>query len=143
MILLLLLAQLIGPELPDKALTPGVVNPKITQALACSIKWGQDARAVTEAMKVEVATRYKIPRTKIVGYNKGPCCEFDHLISRELGGADDVKNLWPQWWAEAKKKDQLENYLHRQVCTGKLTLSAAQITISTDWVKAFQAAGLK
>lgn len=23
-------------------------------------------------------------------------CEIDHLISRELGGADDVKDLWPE-----------------------------------------------
>jgi hypothetical protein len=27
--------------------------------------------------------------------------EIDHLISRELGGAGDVKNLWPQCYEQA------------------------------------------
>jgi hypothetical protein len=43
-------------------------------------------------------------------------CEIDHLISRELGGADEVANLWPQSYGgqpwNAVLKDKLENRLH-------------------------------
>jgi hypothetical protein len=33
---------------------------------------------------------------KCVVDSHGRRCEIDHLISRALGGADDVKNLWSQ-----------------------------------------------
>lgn len=136
--LIVLLLLLVGhPALPDKALTPGVVNPKITQAISCSTKWGLDHRFVTEAMKREVAASYHHARASVVAYGKGACCEFDHLISRELGGADDVKNLWPQPWASAKMKDQLENKLHALVCKGTITLATAQRAIADDWVAAY------
>jgi len=63
--------------------------------------------------------------------------EVDHLISLELGGSNSIANLWP----EAAKptpgfhqKDTLENYLHRQVCSGAMTLAAAQRIIATNWL---------
>jgi hypothetical protein len=87
-------------------------------------------------MKRAVAARYHLPRASIVGRGRGPCCEFDHLISRELGGADVVENLWPQRWVEATQKDGLENWLHREVCAGRMTLKAAQHAIATDWTHA-------
>jgi 5-methylcytosine-specific restriction endonuclease McrA len=43
-------------------------------------------------------------------------CEVDHLISRELGGADATDNLWPQPYTQhpgAHEKDRLENQLHK------------------------------
>ncbi len=58
-------------------------------------------------------------------------------VSREIGGADVVENLWPQPWTEAKKKDQLENLLHRWVCDGKVPLKTVQAAIASDWVKAY------
>ena len=63
-------------------------------------------------------------------------CEIDHLISRELGGADDVANLWPQSYAgawNAHQKDRLENRLHREVCAGSLSLEDARQQITGDW----------
>lgn len=101
--------------------TPGVVNP---HANVCGTKWGLDHRKVTEAMKREVARRYGLHRDQIKG--SGRCCEIDHLIPRELGGADDVDNLWPQPWADAHAKDKRENQLHRDVCAGTVTLKDAQ-----------------
>lgn len=121
---------------PDPARTPGVTRPLTVQTI-CATKWGKDARAVTEAMKRQVAATYGLPRASIVGFTKGPCCEFDHLISRELGGADDVRNLWPQPWIAAKQKDRLENKLHALVCAGSLSLADAQHQIATDWVAAY------
>jgi hypothetical protein len=55
-----------------------------------------------------------------------PKFEIDHVIPRELGGADSVLNLWPQPWPDAHKKDREENRLHRAVCAGTVTLEDAQ-----------------
>lgn len=138
MLLVILLLLTGHPTLPDRTLTPGVTNPAVTQASVCATKWGTDRRFVTPAMKREVAAAYHRSRASIVGYGKGPCCEFDHLISRELGGADDVKNLWPQPWGAAKQKDRLENRLHVLVCNGTISLATAQTAIAHDWIAAYQ-----
>jgi hypothetical protein len=136
-ILVLLLFAAHAPTLPDHAKTPGVVAiSDVTKV--CGVKWGTDRRFVTESMKKQVAANYGIARNHLVGYGKGPCCEIDHLIPRELGGADDIRNLWAQPWKEAKQKDRLENRLHVLVCHGTLTLEQAQTAIRTDWTAAFR-----
>ncbi len=40
------------------------------------------------------------------------------------------------------KKDPVEAQLHTAVCTGKLTLAAAQKAIATDWTTALHKLGL-
>jgi len=125
MTLALLVMLAVGPTAPNPALTPGVVRP-LTHAAICTTAWGRDRRHVTEAKKREIARRYGLKRTDIKPRGKGPCCEFDHLIPRELGGADDVANLWPQSWREASQKDVDENRLHRAVCAGEISLETAQ-----------------
>jgi hypothetical protein len=134
--------------LPNPKVTPGKVNPAITKEIACSTKWGKDERLVSEKMKDAVYAAYgtapkkgacalvahKSKNGKIV--KKG--CEVDHLISRELGGADDPANLWPQpYWTPdrpgAYQKDKLENWLHGQICAGKISLADAQAAIVKDW----------
>jgi len=123
--LLLLVLQLVTQ--PNPARTPGVLrDPPLTVQQICATKWGKDRRHVTEAMKVEVARRYGIARASIKARGKGPCCEIDHRIPRELGGADAVDNLQPQQWREAHLKDVDENRLHRAVCAGTITLADAQ-----------------
>ena len=68
--------------------------------------------------------------------------EVDHLISLELGGSNDVGNLWPESYVSvpynARDKDKLENTLHRLVCTGRMPLETAQELIRTDWIKAYR-----
>jgi hypothetical protein len=135
-----------GPALlPNPIYTPGVVA--ITDASrACSVKWGKDARHVTAAMKREVFDRYGIKtwylvhgKTKILMCSKTQRCsdlyEIDHLHCRENGGADAIDNLWPQPWAApgAHQKDKVENWLHKQVCAGNISLREAQLRISKDW----------
>jgi hypothetical protein len=116
---------------PNPALTPGKARALSTTRV-CSIRWGVDRRHVTEAMKRHVADAYGVPWAQHARY------EFDHLISRELAGADDEANLWPQPWAWARKKDRLENRLHVLVCSGKLPLRAAQREIAADWPAAYR-----
>ncbi len=122
-------------DLPDPALTPGAVTA-LTAERVCGIKWGKDARKVTAAMRRMVFESYGLRG------NHDPSCkgkrgfEVDHLVSRELGGADDLLNLWPQCYSgrwNARVKDRLENRLHREVCAGMITLEDAQNAIRDDW----------
>ena len=67
--------------------------------------------------------------------------EIDHLISLELGGSNDITNLWPEPYAgrwNARVKDNLENRLHRLVVNGELDLRTAQRVISHDWIAAYK-----
>lgn len=118
---------------PDTSLTPGVWRRDITDV--CVIHWGLDRRHVTDAMRHQVFSRYGLP------WGRHKEFELDHLIARELGGADDILNLWPQSWTgpyNAHMKDRLENQLHREVCSGLLLLSRAQQEIASDWIKAYK-----
>ena len=71
--------------------------------------------------------------------------EVDHLISLELGGSNDLKNLWPQSYTtptyNARVKDGLENRLHWLVCHGTLALDVAQRAIARDWIAALTTYG--
>lgn len=104
---------------PDPKLTPGRAR-NLTKEQICTTKWGRDARHVTPKMKRQVCIAYGAKLCP------GQKWEIDHLISRELAGADDVRNLWPQPIAEARVKDRIENQLHKQFCAGTMTLSEAQ-----------------
>jgi hypothetical protein len=141
-LLLLLSNVVLADDLPDKALTPGV-SRGLTLDKICMTTWGKDVRLVSASMKHRVYDSYGMHN------HSGACaiaargCEVDHLISRELGGADDVKNLWPQPYGgtwNAVMKDNLENKLHALICAPEptMTLDEAQDCISTDWIACFK-----
>jgi hypothetical protein len=69
--------------------------------------------------------------------------ELDHLVSLELGGAPaDEANLWPEQRgapAGAEAKDAVENWLHQEVCAGRLPLGEAQRRIATNWRAVYDA----
>jgi hypothetical protein len=93
--------------------------------------------------KVRPPTSYTTPLKRQLmdayGYGGLPLAnyELDHLISLELGGAPrDPANLWPltrSGPAGAIQKDAIENFLHRQVCDGALSLADAQQQVAMDW----------
>lgn len=131
-------------DLPDLTKTPGAVRSGLTKATICTTKWGKDERHVTAAMKKQVFDLYGYS-----GYGDPHCvpagkrtCEIDHLISRELGGADVVKNLWPQAYGtspwNAVLKDKLENRLHKEMCANKISLTKARSMLANDWRKAYK-----
>jgi hypothetical protein len=108
-------------------LTPGVVNPDVTQATlaatVCRRGWTRTVRppvSYTNALKLRQLRQYAL---------RGPPSAFqeDHLISLELGGnPTDPRNLWPEPYPRAAEVDRIENDLNHQVCTGALTLAEAQ-----------------
>jgi hypothetical protein len=127
-------------DLPDSNKTPGMARQGLSKASICATKWGKDERFVTAAMKTKVFSLYGY-----LGYQDKRCvpdahgktCEIDHLISRELGGADDVSNLWPQAYGStpwnAHLKDKLENRLNKGMCAGHITLQQARDLLMHDW----------
>jgi hypothetical protein len=66
----------------------------------------------------------------------GATMEIDHIVSLEIGGSNDIANLFPE---KAKpspgypEKDKLENRLHAMVCANQMTLRAAQQQIAANW----------
>src|SRR5271157_786565 len=78
------------PVYPDPKKTPGVADQGATAAKLCDPGFRTGTiRHVTLGMKKQVFALYGIKK------NFGSY-EVDHLISLEIGGANDVRNLWPQ-----------------------------------------------
>lgn len=134
-------ALLGAPVRPDPALTPGVVNPAVTQAnigdTICAAGWSAAIRpppSYTSALK-----RRQLKAMGLAG--KRVRFEEDHLISLELGGHPrDPRNLWPEPLAGrcgARAKDRLENWERRAVCAGRITLAQAQADLAGDWIAAY------
>lgn len=118
---------------PNPALTPGDVVTGVTAAQVCTPGYSTSVRNVTSAEKAQVFRRYGIP--DVAGKY-----EVDHFVSLELGGSNNVTNLWPEPYTPAPgahQKDTVENYLHSQVCKGTMTLDAAQNSIRSDWYAVF------
>ncbi len=125
----------VNGKLPDTACTPGAIISTATKDQICVPGYSKNVRDVTTAEKDQVYAEYGITHHSEGEY------EVDHLISLELGGSNDIANLWPEA-AEPKpgfhEKDKVENYLHDQVCSGAMSLAQAQAQISTDWMKVYQ-----
>ncbi len=118
-----------GIPKPDPRLTPGRTFP-VTAAQVCVPGYSSSVRSVSDAEKKAVFAEYGITSHAPYSY------EVDHLISLELGGNNDVRNLWPEPYAGtggARAKDAIENQLHAQVCSGRISLATARAEIVRWW----------
>jgi hypothetical protein len=123
--------------LPDPNCTPGAADPKITQdniqqtiCVSGYIEAARPSVSYTDNLKKQQMTEY--------GDTDAPSnYEEDHLIPLEVGGSPtNPKNLWPEpktGHPNATDKNGFENYLHRQVCGGQMTLQEAQRESATGW----------
>jgi hypothetical protein len=118
--------------LASPTLTPGSLNPDVTQAsidqTICVKGWTATVRpptSYTDQLKLQQMPEY--------GETGSPSdYQEDHLISLELGGnPTDARNLWPEPYPRAGDVDKIENELNAKVCSGQLTLAEAQLTEST------------
>src|SRR5437588_8831726 len=80
----------IAGALQDSRCTPGLALKGVTAKQVCKPGYAGSVRNVPDSEKREVYTRYGIP-----GDHHGSSYEVDHLISLELGGSNDIRNLWP------------------------------------------------
>ena len=122
-----------GP-LQDPDCTPGAIIATATTDMICQPGYARSVRNVPTSEKDQVFAEYSIASHSPGEY------EVDHLVSLELGGSNDIANLWPE--AASPKpgfheKDKVENYLHSQVCSGAIPLQQAQIKIATNWLTVY------
>jgi hypothetical protein len=122
------------PSVPRRQLTPGAVR-SVLKSDVCAANTAQ-AFVVPVALQRRVFEEYGIRNARPEAY------EVDYLITPELGGASDIRNLWPEPYSStvwnARVKDTLEQRLHQMVCDGQLDLATAQHDIATDWIAAYK-----
>ena len=124
-----------GDAIPNVTLTPGATIP-IGLEDVCTAPPSNNDPAVPDDLKRQVLKEYGLNDRSATAY------EIDYLVTPQLGGATNIRNLWPQpslhtvW--NARVKDALEDRLHKMVCNGQLDLTTAQREISQDWVAAYK-----
>ncbi|QNI36659.1 anti-sigma factor family protein [Edaphobacter albus] len=124
-------------SLPNRGLTPGMTRP-VELAAVCSANDDNDFDPeLPQETQKAVFREYGISME-----HSAKDFQVDYLISPQLGGTDDVRNLWPQSYKEttwnAHAKDALERHLSRMVCERKITLAQAQREIASNWIAAYQ-----
>jgi hypothetical protein len=120
---------------PDAKLTPGATR-SVTKDHVCSGNMTEGFYPIPATLAYRVFEKYQIRNPRPRTY------EVDYLITPALGGADDIRNLWPQPYAtgewNAHIKDALEDYLYHLVCEDRVDLATAQRDISANWIAAYQ-----
>jgi len=136
---------------PNAQLTPGAIGAlnasAPTVAQVCTRGYARSARH-----RYDTAwRRYRsaLFREYAVSHPRWRQFTIDHLVPIELGGRAfgtisggwDLRNVWPEPKAEAKRKDAVEDALHDAVCSRRgyhglhLTLAQAQRAIAADWTR--------
>lgn len=119
---------------PDPECTPGAIFAYATKEEICVPGYSRSVRDVSSAKKESIYGAYGITSRSPGQY------KIDHLISLQLGGSNDAANLFPKA-AEPRpgfhEKDEIENYLHAQMCEGNITLKEAQVLISRHWLEVY------
>lgn len=132
-------AQLVAAHvLPDRTVTPGAINPLVTQdniaTTVCRAGWTATVRPSTSYTNKLRAHDTPAGQDPAAG-------EEDHDLSIEDGGAPaDSKNLWWMVYADpygARLKDVLETNLKRRICSGAITLDEARSALLGNWLVAY------
>lgn len=131
-----------GGNLPDRRCTPGSIDTVVAQAnirsTICTSGYTTTIRppeSQTEHAKFDVSY-------PAYGLQGATASELDHLVPLELGGSNDITNLWPEIGPIPNPKDAVENALNSAVCGGQVTLAAAQSAVARDWETAESVLGL-
>jgi hypothetical protein len=119
---------------PIAYLTPGATRPVAVADLCASRRAAP--RVIPARVRQAVVRDYSMEHVPAHDY------ELDYLITPELGGSDDRRNLWPEHYSSdswnARVKDELEALLPKLVCAGTLPLETAQRDMATDWIAAYK-----
>jgi hypothetical protein len=130
-----LLGEPLRFEATDPKLTPGATRP-VDLSDVCRDGIAKQDHIVSTSVARLVFGEYGVVNPRPYAY------EVDYLITPELGGADDIRNIWPEPYSgtewTAHVKDALEERLHQMVCANELDLVEAQQDIAHDWVSAYK-----
>ena len=146
-LLALFCAAAFAGDLPMPAITPGAVNPAVTQA---NIGRTICVPGYTKTVRPPAAYTNKLKRQQLrsgtyASTLDAAAWEEDHLVPLTVGGHPrSIKNLWPQHRSMpngAADKDRLEVLANKLVCSGKVPLADMQSEIAADWVAALRKYG--
>lgn len=124
--------------LPNSSLTPGAIRPVSLNEI-CSIPENDDLDPkVSLSTEMAVLKEYGLPSDPSAAHKY----QIDYLVNPQLGGTDDIRNLWPQPYSSsgwnARAKDALEQHLHQMVCSRTVNLAVAQRELAADWIAAYK-----
>ena len=115
---------------PNPTLTPGAVLTTDASAI-CTAGYAASVRNVSAATKKQVYAEYGVSYPQAAG-----AYEVDHFVPLEIGGSNDIKNLWLEPASPTPgfhQKDQFENFEHDQACKGTINAAEAQSRMVSDW----------
>ena len=115
---------------PNPTLTPGAVLTTDASTI-CTPGYASSVRNVSTATKKQVYAEYSVSYPQPTG-----AYEVDHFIPLEIGGSNDITNLWLEPASPTPgfhQKDQFENFEHQQVCKGTISVAEAQSRMTSDW----------
>lgn len=129
-------------SLPDARLTPGAINPEVTQQ---NVHRTVCVKGFTRSIRPPAYFTNALKKSQIREYgysDRNPRhYEEDHLVALSIGGhPTNERNLWPEprdgeW--NADRKDELEFVLFKMVCNDEIALRTAQDEMARDWVSAW------
>ncbi|MEJ2687532.1 MAG: hypothetical protein P8124_10055 [Gammaproteobacteria bacterium] len=136
-------ASALPSGLPNPKMTPGTANPAVTQS---DIRRTICRHGYTRAIRPPERYTERLKRRQLHAYHYRDQhiwhYEEDHLVPLEVGGnPTDPRNLWPEprygHW-NARRKDRLENVVHRLVCSGRLSLRQGRTLFERNWIKGYE-----
>ena len=108
---------------PNSTLTRGAILTTDASTI-CTPGYASSVRNVSTATKQQVYAEYSVSYPQPTG-----AYEVDHFIPLEIGGSNDLANLWLEAASPTlgfHQKDQFENFEHGQVCNGTISAAEAQ-----------------
>lgn len=126
-------------DLPDTRLTPGnalrVKAPEICRPGYAPATLHALSPAQWHDRRAQIFQAYGIEKQDRGAY------VINHLIPLEIGGSNELANLWPlakagRW--NAARKAKLTRRLHNLVCSGRISLQEAQREAAVDWIAAYR-----
>ena len=110
----------------------GKANPDITQANIQDTICNPNFRTGTIRPPTNYTNQLKLDQIMQLNYSDTEPSHYeeDHIFALTDGGdPKDPQNLWPQPYEPrpgAHEKDQVELYVHKQICSGAETLAQGQ-----------------
>lgn len=112
------------PQGPDLVLTPGVLCTT-PDAIRYPEKIPYCNRNVKPALKWVIIETYMKKFNFAIDDSNRDNFKIDHFIPLCMGGANDIKNLWPQYKSVYEVTDELEFVLCERLSEGKITQAHA------------------